>query len=135
MSTQSTIKCPNCSTDIDVNDILYHQLEDELKQNNIAEQKKLQEATKIKEKEFKKPWKNGSYEPLVWLKENIVYKENLNAKSKLAIEVPHKIKKGDEVRVELGYYVFNPKLAKKIGLEDEKSTRYRVFVQKKFNIP
>ncbi len=54
MPTKTTIKCPNCSTDIDVNDILYHQLEDELKQKNIAEQKKLQEATKIKEKEFKK---------------------------------------------------------------------------------
>ncbi len=54
MPTKTTIKCPNCHTDIDVNDILYHQLEDELKQKNIAEQKKLQEATEKKEKEFKK---------------------------------------------------------------------------------
>jgi len=52
MST--TIQCPNCNTDIDVNDILYHQLEDELKQKNIAQQKKLQEATAKKEEEFKK---------------------------------------------------------------------------------
>ena len=54
MPTNTTIKCPNCNTDIDVNDILYHQLEDELKQKNIAEQKKLQEATEKKEKEIKK---------------------------------------------------------------------------------
>jgi hypothetical protein len=32
MPTNTTIKCPNCNTNIDVNDILYHQLEDELKQ-------------------------------------------------------------------------------------------------------
>ncbi len=54
LPTKTTIKCPNCNTDIDVNDILYHQLEDELKQKNIAEQKKLQEATAKKEEEFKK---------------------------------------------------------------------------------
>jgi hypothetical protein len=34
MPTKTTIKCPNCQTDIDVNDILYHQLEDELKEQN-----------------------------------------------------------------------------------------------------
>jgi len=31
MPTKITIKCPNCNADIDVNKILYHQLEDELK--------------------------------------------------------------------------------------------------------
>ncbi|MCF6331082.1 MAG: DUF2130 domain-containing protein [Sulfurimonas sp.] len=54
MPTKTTIKCPNCNTDIDVNNILYHQLEDELKEKNLTEQKKLQEATEKKEKEFKK---------------------------------------------------------------------------------
>ena len=54
MPTKTTIKCPNCNTDIDVNDILYHQLEDELKQKNIVEQKKLQDEADKKAKEFKK---------------------------------------------------------------------------------
>lgn len=54
MPTKTTIKCPNCHTDIDVNEILYHQLEDELKQKNIAEQKKLQEVAKKKEQELQK---------------------------------------------------------------------------------
>ena len=48
-----TIKCPNCSTDIDVNDILYHQLENELKQKNIAEQKKLKDEVEAKRTEYK----------------------------------------------------------------------------------
>ena len=54
MSTKTTLKCPNCSTEIDVNDILYHQLEDELKQKNIVQEKRFQELNIKKEKEFKK---------------------------------------------------------------------------------
>lgn len=43
MSTQTTINCPNCSTQIDVNQILYHQLEDEMKKkfsSEVAEHRK-----------------------------------------------------------------------------------------------
>lgn len=43
MQNQTQIKCPNCGTSIDVQDILAHQLEDELKQKyqgQIAEEKK-----------------------------------------------------------------------------------------------
>jgi len=43
MKNQSQIKCPNCGTSIDVQDILAHQLEDEIKQKyqaQIAEHKK-----------------------------------------------------------------------------------------------
>ena len=54
MQTKTTIKCPNCHTEIDVNEILYHQLEDELKQKNIAEQKKLRDEVEVKRKEYKK---------------------------------------------------------------------------------
>ena len=54
MPTKTTIKCPNCGTNIDVNEILYHQLEGELKQKNIAEQKKLKDEALKKEKELQK---------------------------------------------------------------------------------
>ncbi len=43
MKNQTQIKCPNCGTSIDVQDILAHQLEDEIKQNHqaqLAEEKK-----------------------------------------------------------------------------------------------
>ena len=43
MKNQSKIKCPNCGTSIDVQDILTHQLEDEIKQKfqtQLAEEKK-----------------------------------------------------------------------------------------------
>jgi len=51
--SSTTIRCPNCSTKIDVNEILYHQLEDELKQKNIEEQKKLRDEVEAKRKEYK----------------------------------------------------------------------------------
>ncbi len=58
MQNKTTIKCPNCKTQIDVNDVIYHQLEEELKQQTIDELKKeLQEehndSLKLLEKELK----------------------------------------------------------------------------------
>ena len=47
MEKQNTIKCPNCSTVIDVQDLLAHQLEEEYKAQYLAlraeDQKKLAE--------------------------------------------------------------------------------------------
>ena len=37
MSTESHIKCPNCGTDINVNNILSHQLEEEIRQKYQAQ--------------------------------------------------------------------------------------------------
>lgn len=47
MSSQTQIKCPNCGTSVDVQDILAHQLEDEIKQKyqaQLADEKKKYEA-------------------------------------------------------------------------------------------
>jgi hypothetical protein len=41
MSKEASIKCPNCGELIDVNEILYHQLENEFKQKNLTDKKKL----------------------------------------------------------------------------------------------
>ena len=48
------MRCPNCGIDIDVNEILYQQLESELRQKNIAWQKKIQEEIEQKRGEYKK---------------------------------------------------------------------------------
>ena len=37
MSTPNQVECPNCGTDIDVQNILSHQLEDEIKRKYQAE--------------------------------------------------------------------------------------------------
>ncbi len=47
MKNETQIKCPNCGTSIDVQDILAHQLEDEIKQkyqSQLNEEKKKFEA-------------------------------------------------------------------------------------------
>ncbi len=53
MSSKTTIKCPNCQTEIDVNEILYHQLEEEHKEKYLAEQRKIEAEVEAKRKEYK----------------------------------------------------------------------------------
>jgi len=53
MSTQNTVKCPNCGTHIDIDEIFYHQIEEKFKQQHLAEQKKLQDEIEAKRKEYK----------------------------------------------------------------------------------
>ncbi|MCK5570117.1 MAG: hypothetical protein KAJ15_10385, partial [Spirochaetes bacterium] len=53
----STIKCPNCGTEINVNDVIYHQLEDQLKARFEADldkaKTKLEEASATLDREKK----------------------------------------------------------------------------------
>jgi len=53
MPTKTTIKCPNCKSEIDVNEILYHQLEEEHKDKYLAEQRKIEAEVEAKRKEYK----------------------------------------------------------------------------------
>ncbi|RRS30215.1 MAG: Caldesmon [Epsilonproteobacteria bacterium (ex Lamellibrachia satsuma)] len=53
MPTQTTIKCPNCGTQIDIDEIFYHQVEEKFKHQHLAEQKRLQEEVETKRKEYK----------------------------------------------------------------------------------
>ncbi len=53
MSTQNSIKCPNCGTKIDIDEIFYHQIEEKFKQQHLADQKKLQHEIEAKRKEYK----------------------------------------------------------------------------------
>ena len=54
MSTTNTIKCPNCGTQIDIDEIFYHQIEEQYKQKNLVEQKKLRDEVEAKRQEYKK---------------------------------------------------------------------------------
>lgn len=49
----TTIKCPNCGTQIDIDEIFYHQIEEKFKQQHLIEQKKLQDEVEQKRKEYK----------------------------------------------------------------------------------
>lgn len=53
MSSTNSIKCPNCGTQIDIDEIFYHQIEEKFKQQHLLEQKKLQDEIEAKRKEYK----------------------------------------------------------------------------------
>ena len=53
MSVQNSIKCPNCGTQIDIDEIFYHQIEEKFKQQHLQDQKKLQNEIEAKRKEYK----------------------------------------------------------------------------------
>jgi len=100
MPTKTTIKCPNCNTNIDVNDILYHQLEDELKEKNLAEVKKLQEETAKKEKEFKKAKKDLETQQEAIKEQQEKFDEELKKATQLQLKV-EKQKLQESIKKEL----------------------------------
>jgi hypothetical protein len=96
MSTESHIKCPNCGTDIDVNDIISHQLEEEIRQKyqaQLAEEKqkyqKEKDALHSEKEEFEKQKKQ----------EKVLFEERLEKQLKeerIAIESKLKSKLSEE---------------------------------------
>ena len=51
MTNQTTIKCPHCGCEIDINDALYHQLEGKYKGEYLAQKKQLEAELEAKRKE------------------------------------------------------------------------------------
>ena len=51
MTSQTTIKCPNCGCEIDINDALYHQLEGKYKGEYLVQKKQLEAELEAKRKE------------------------------------------------------------------------------------
>ena len=79
MKDKNQIKCPNCGTSIDVQDILSHQLEDEIKQkyqSQIAEEKKKYEAEQEKLKQEKLDFEQKKKQ------ENELFQERLESQLK-----------------------------------------------------
>ncbi len=79
MSTNSQIKCPTCGTSIDVQDILSHQLEEELKKKFNAQ---LNEEKRKFEKEAEKLNQAKEEFELKKQKENEIFQERLDSKLK-----------------------------------------------------
>jgi len=79
MENEAQVKCPNCGTDIDVQDILSHQLEEEIKQkyqSQIAEEKKKYEAEQEKLKQEKLAFEQKKKQ------ENELFQERLESQLK-----------------------------------------------------
>lgn len=96
MERETKIECPNCGTEINVNEILYHQLEDDFKKRytaQLAEEKKKYDAElellNLQKEDFEKKKQ----------KENELFQEKLNSRLKeerLVIEKHLKTKISEE---------------------------------------
>ena len=53
MPTQNSIKCPNCETNIDIDEIFYKQIEEKFRLKHLQEQKRLEQEIEQKRKEYK----------------------------------------------------------------------------------
>ncbi|WP_055445919.1 DUF2130 domain-containing protein [Lacinutrix mariniflava] len=96
MKNENQIKCPNCGTSIDVQDILSHQLEEEIKQkyqSQIAAEKKRYESQQEKLKLEKLDFENKKK------RENVLFQERLEnqlKEDKKEIEAKLKLKLKEE---------------------------------------
>ena len=96
MQNNSQIKCPNCGTSIDVQDILSHQLEDEIKQEY---NRKLTEEKKKFESEFEKLNRAKDDFEVKKKQENELFQDRFDKKikeEKKSIEEKLKIKLAEE---------------------------------------
>lgn len=96
MQNNSQIKCPNCGTSIDVQDILSHQLEDQIKQEY---QKKLTEEKKKFDSEFEKLNREKDDFEVKKKQENELFQDRFDKRikeEKKAIEEKLKIKLAEE---------------------------------------
>jgi len=96
MENNNQIKCPNCGTSIDVQDILSHQLEEEIKQkyqSQIAQEKKKYEGEQEKLKQEKLDFEQKKK------RENVLFQERLEnqlKEGKREIEAKLKLKLKEE---------------------------------------
>ena len=96
MKNETQIKCPNCGTTIDVQDILAHQLEEEIKQKyqaQIAEEKKKYEVSQEKLNEEKLEFERKKKQENELFQERL---DNLLKEGKKEIEYKLKVKLKEE---------------------------------------
>jgi hypothetical protein len=100
MSTINTIKCPNCATEIDIDEIFYHQIEEQYKQKNLAEQKKLRDEVESKRQEYKKAFDELKAKESSMQEQKEKFDEELQKATKAQIKL-ERVKLQEELKKEL----------------------------------
>ncbi len=123
MKNQTKIKCPNCGTEIDVQDVLSHQVEENLQKKfnaKLAEEKKKYEAEAEKLKEEKEAFEKKKK------KENELFEEKLHKKlkeekEKFTADLKKKLEEEQSERFELLQKELNEKSEKLKELNKSKA--------------
>jgi hypothetical protein len=98
--SNTTIKCPNCGTEIDIDEIFYHQIEEKFKQQHLLEQKKLQDEIEAKRREYKTHLDQLKVKEEALLEEKEKFDEQLR-KATNALLKQERNKLYDEIKKEL----------------------------------
>ncbi len=69
-----------------------------------------------------------------WLADSIIKDTTIKAFENRVVKYETPLKKGDEVIVEFGYHIVNPKVAKKLKITDEKAVKFTILKKEKFGI-
>lgn len=100
MSNQTTIKCPNCQTEIDINEVLYHQLENKYKSEHLAEKKKLETEIEAKRKEYKTHLDNLKAKEEEFKEQKEKFEEEIKKATQIQLKA-ERVKLQDELRKEI----------------------------------
>ena len=69
-----------------------------------------------------------------WLADSVLSDSTIKAHETRTVNYDTVLQKGDSVLVKFGYYIANPKAAKKLGIQDPGATRFIVLTKKRFEI-
>ena len=88
----------------------------------------------IEPKTFVKVIGNGGKPTFPWLATEILKDTSIKAFEKREVKFENSLQAGDKVTVEFGYHVVNPKIAKKLKLQDESLSKFVILTKKQFSI-
>lgn len=100
MPATNTIKCPNCGTDIDIDEIFYHQIEEQYKQKNLTQQKKMRDEVEAKRQEYKKAFDDLKAKELSMQEQKEKFDEELRKATKEQLRI-ERVKLQDVLKKEL----------------------------------
>jgi hypothetical protein len=100
MPATNTIQCPNCGTDIDIDAIYYHQIEEQYKQKNLEEQKRVRDEVEAKRQEYKRAFDNLKAKERLMQEQKEKFDDELRKATKEQLRI-ERVKLQDELRKEL----------------------------------
>ena len=93
MPAQNTIKCPNCGTQIDIDEIFYHQIQEKFKQEHLAKVKMLRDEVEAKRQEYKKAFDTLKAKEEAIADEKAKYERELTRATEAKVEEQLRIEK------------------------------------------
>ncbi|MCF6205950.1 MAG: cytochrome c family protein [Sulfurovum sp.] len=69
-----------------------------------------------------------------WLATEVIEDTTIKAHEKRVVHFAHDLQRGDTVTAQFGYYIANPKAAKRLGISDPEATRFMILKESRFPI-